>query len=76
MNEQKIIDEVALECMKRDGSISQLEKDILSINQLCMERPLDRIKRHRNYLNLIVAIKILLEVQKRYRELNLYRSIV
>ena len=37
MNEQKIIGEIVLEGMKGNGSISQLEKDILSTTQKLVE---------------------------------------
>lgn len=60
MNEQKMIDEVVLECTKRSRSISQLEKDILSINQLYMERPLDRMK----------ATQKLFELDCRYKDIT------
>ena len=61
MNEQKIIGEIVLEGMKGNGSISQLEKDILSTSQLCIERPIDRMK----------ATQKLVELDCRYEDIGM-----
>jgi len=61
MNEHKSIVDVILSSLKDKEPFSQLEKDILSTNQLCIERPIDRMK----------ATQKLVELDCRYEDIGM-----
>ena len=61
MNEYKAIVDGILEFLKGKELLSQLEKDILSTSQLCIERPIDRTK----------ATQKLIELDCRYEDIGM-----
>ena len=61
MNEYKAIVDGILEFLKGKELLSQLEKDILSTSQLCIERPIDRMK----------ATQKLIELDCRYEDIGM-----
>lgn len=61
MNEYKAIVDGILEFLKGKELLSQLEKDILSTSQLCIERPIDRMK----------ATQKLVELDCRYEDIGM-----
>ena len=68
MNEYKTIVDVVLEFLKDKELLTQLDKDILSTNQLYMESPIDRMKMEQK----------LVELDCRYEDIaaNLYVRLV